>query len=239
MLPTLALLLGLAGGLWWIGRAPLYADFQVRLRAWLTGIAFACLLGLYAFGGKATIGGYELSGLKDVMEHRLAKYVMFQADKNGAAQDPLASPLITQHDTEIRWVPFTQERLNRLVGDNRTVMIDFTADWCLTCKALETTVLNTQEVRDSLRENGVVALLADWTKGDPEISKMLESLGSKQVPVLAIFPAGRPRDRIVLMGGYTKATLLDKLDEAGPSQDPAVETGEQVARLPAGASYSE
>jgi thiol:disulfide interchange protein len=236
ILPTLTLLLGLAGGFWWIGRTSITADFQVRLRTWLAGAAFACLAGLYAFSGKTTVGVYELSGLQGVMEHRLDKFILMQAAKQSDIDELLGSPQITQHDTEIRWVPFSEQRLDRLIKDNRTVMIDFTADWCLTCKALETTVLNTQEVRDSLRKNGVVALLADWTKGDPEISEMLESLGSKQVPVLAIFPAGRPEDRIVLMGGYTQATLLERLNEAGPSGDPGNDAADRVARATGGGS---
>jgi thiol:disulfide interchange protein len=227
ILPTITLLLGLSGALWWIGRTSIAAEFQVKLRAWLAGAAFACLMGLVAFGGKTKIGGYELVGLQEVMRHRLDKFVVRQVDEFITAQDPkagvsdplLASPELTKHDDEIQWVPFSERRLQYLIDENRTVMVDFTADWCLTCKALETTVLNTQEVRTSLSENGVVTLLADWTNYPPEISRFLESLaGSKQVPVLAIFPAGRPDDRIVLLGGYTKATVLEKLQEAGPSQ---------------------
>jgi thiol:disulfide interchange protein len=182
-------------------------------------MAFAAVVGMYAFGGTATFGSYRLAGLQSVMEHRLDRFVMLQASNAGDIDQLLESPEITQHVDEIRWVPFSEQRLNRLIEQDRTVMVDFTADWCLTCKALEATVLNTQEVRDSLREKGVVTLLADWTDGDPEISKMLESLAnSKQVPVLAIFPAGRPEDRIVLLGGYTKSTVLAKLEEAGPSK---------------------
>ncbi len=235
ILPTLTLLLGLAGAFWWIGRTSITAEFQVKLRAWLVGAAFACLMGLYAFGGKMTIGGYEFTGLRNVMQHRLDKFVVLNVDEFitqqgsqlGVSDPLLASPELTQHVEEIHWIPFTEKRLQHLIDENRTVMIDFTADWCLTCKALETTVLNTQDVRDALRENGVVTLLADWTKGDPKISKTLEALaGSKQVPVLAIFPAGRPDDRIVLLGGYTKATVLEKLREAGPSQD-----ADRVAQL--------
>jgi thiol:disulfide interchange protein len=227
ILPTLTLLLGLSGALWWIGRTSITAEFQVKLRAWLAGTALACLAGLAAFGGKMSVGGLELVGLQDVMRHRLDKFVVQKVDDFLTAQGPqtdlsdplLASPDLTRHVDEIHWVPFSQRRLQNLIDAKRTVMVDFTADWCLTCKALETTVLNTQEVRDSLSEKGVVTLLADWTNYPPEISETLEALaGSKQVPVLAIFPAGRPEERIVLLGGYTKATVLEKLAEAGPSQ---------------------
>jgi thiol:disulfide interchange protein len=232
LLPTLTLLVGLAAGLWWIGRTSIAAEFQVKLRAWAGGLALAGLVGLYAFGGRATIGGYEVAGLQTVMQHRLDRFLMLQASKSGDIDQLLASAEVTQHVDQIQWVPFSEQRLNRLIEQNRTVMVDFTADWCLTCKALEATVLNTQEVRDSLRKNGVVTLLADWTDGDPEISRMLETLAdSKQVPVLAIFPAGRPEDRIVLLGGYTKATVLQKLEQAGPSQVAERTGAEALTRL--------
>ena len=35
-------------------------------------------------------------------------------------------------------------------------------------------------------------MLADWTEGSPEIKQMLESLESKSIPVLAVFPAAKP-----------------------------------------------
>ena len=72
-------------------------------------------------------------------------------------------------------------------------------------------------MRRVLRENTVVTLVADWSNKSSEIASMLESLGSKQIPVVAIYPAGSSDPPIVLKGGYTKATLLEKLNEAGPS----------------------
>jgi hypothetical protein len=67
--------------------------------------------------------------------------------------------------------------------------------------------------------------LADWSGVSEEIAQMLEVLGGKQIPVLAIFPAGRPNEPIVLRGGYSKATLLKAIDEAGPSKTTAANSG--------------
>ena len=46
---------------------------------------------------------------------------------------------------------------------------------------------------------------------------MLEALGSKQLPVVAIFPAGDPYRPKKLSGFYSRGDLLRKLKEAGPS----------------------
>lgn len=217
VLPTVTLLLGLGAACWWIGQIPYGAGFQAKVRGWLGGAAFATLVGLFAFAGSVTIGGREVSGLRGIMEHRLERYVARYAALHGPSDDLLNSPEITQHTTAIRWVPFSEERLTTLTAANRTVLIDFTADWCLTCKTLEATVLDTPEIREAMRANGVVALQADWTEGDPAISAKLESLGGKQVPVIAIYPAGRPHEPIVLSGFYTKSVLLEKLRDAGAS----------------------
>lgn len=209
VIPTLALLFILWAACWWIGRTPITAEFQVKLRAWLAAAVFCVVLGFYAFSSRIGAGAFHIPGLLGVMEGRLRAYVIAQTDP---------TTLI--------------EKLQRLTSENKTVLVDFTADWCLTCKFLEHTVLNTDDVQQALAENGVVKLVADWTNGDPEISGILDALGSKQVPVIAIFPAGRPNEPIVLMGGYTKATLLEKLQEAGPSQNVPGQPAGRIANVP-------
>lgn len=127
-----------------------------------------------------------------------------------------------QRDDELPWQPFTtQAEFKKLLDAGHTVLVDFTADWCATCKTLEAAVLNTAEVREAVRRNRVVALQADWTHEAPEISAMLDLLGGRQVPTIAIFPAGRPNEPIIFRGGYTKQRILEALEQAGPSRSPA------------------
>ncbi len=125
--------------------------------------------------------------------------------------------------------PFSRAKVERLVASGNTVMVDFTADWCLTCKSLEALYLDTDAVHDMVRANRVVMLTADWTHGDPEVTEMLESLGSQQVPVIAVFPAGKMDSPIVLIGGYTQQSVLDALKRAGPSRQ-AAGSEENLAR---------
>jgi thiol:disulfide interchange protein len=137
------------------------------------------------------------------------------AEENGKAEKP-------ENEFELPWQRFSIAKLEQLTAEQKTVMVDFTADWCLTCKTLEQFVLNTRAVREVVDRNGVVPLMGNWSS-NPEVGTMLSALNSKQVPVLAIFPAGRPNDPIVLSGPYTKSTLINKLEEAGRSADPAKE----------------
>gem|GEM_PF-3349603 len=63
-------------------------------------------------------------------------------------------------------------------------------------------------------------MVADWGTQDPAIGKLLDQLqGSRQLPFLAIFPAGHPEKAITISGMYKRPTLLEKLKEAGPSKN--------------------
>ena len=122
----------------------------------------------------------------------------------------------------IPWEPFSRERLVDLRQKGATVLVDFSADWCMTCKYNLATAIETSKVKAEIERNRVVPLLADWTDGSPEIKLMLESLQSKSIPVLAIFPPARSGDRppepIVLRDLITETQVLSAIREAGPSR---------------------
>jgi thiol:disulfide interchange protein DsbD len=122
----------------------------------------------------------------------------------------------------IRWEPFSVEYLDESVESGRTVFIDFTADWCWTCKINEKTVLADREVEDAFRENRVMTLKGDWTRKDPEITAILQRHNRAGVPFYAVYPAGRPDDVIVLPEIINKKLVLKSLEEAGPSRSPGV-----------------
>ena len=94
------------------------------------------------------------------------------------------------------------------------MLLDFTAEWCLTCKVNEKTVLTSKEVVDKLRAMNVLAVRADWTNRNPEITKLLSKFGRSGVPLYVIFPPGRSSNPIVLPEVITSGIVLDALDRA-------------------------
>lgn len=122
----------------------------------------------------------------------------------------------------IEWEPFSRQRLADLRRDGATVLIDFSADWCPTCKFNLATAIETRKVKSAIDENRIVPMLADWTDGSPEIKEMLATLQSKSIPVLAVFPAGpsgdSPPDPIVLRDLITESQVLSAIRDAGPSR---------------------
>ena len=135
----------------------------------------------------------------------------------------------------IEWEqPFTRARLAELREQGSTVMVDFSADWCPTCKFNLATAIETNRVKAAVEKNRVVPVLADWTDGSLEIKQMLESLQSKSIPLLAIFPAAKPGsplpEPIVLRDLITESQVLEALDRAGPSCCPPPEIRAASAR---------
>lgn len=212
-IPTLALLMGLWAAFWWIGRAPLYAEFSTKARAWAGGGAFAVLIGLFSFYWLQPV---MESRFQATLDKRMAQF--FSAQK-----DAPAAPAAHKTENELPWEPFSMQKLVDYTRAGKTVMIDFTADWCWTCKTLEATVLNTEATREYVTAHGIVTMVADMTRYPADETALLSKLTGPggQVPVLAIFPAGRPNEPIVLNNGYTRGLLLKKLDEAGPSKGAA------------------
>ncbi len=127
------------------------------------------------------------------------------------------------------WQPFTPAELARLKNSGNTVLVDFTAEWCLTCKMNLKWVIETDEIRKALEDNKIVPLLADFTEGSAEVKDALNSLQSTSIPLLAIFPADRPDQPIVLRDVITKQQLLDAIEQAGPSKSGTQLTATRMA----------
>jgi thiol:disulfide interchange protein DsbD len=104
--------------------------------------------------------------------------------------------------------------------------VDFTADWCITCKFNERTAIDTPTVRALLAEKQIVPMKADWTNANPEITAALKSFGRVGVPFYVIYPAGKSTSPVALPELLTETILVNALNASAPS------TG-STKRLPA------
>jgi thiol:disulfide interchange protein/DsbC/DsbD-like thiol-disulfide interchange protein len=113
----------------------------------------------------------------------------------------------------IDWQEFSPQRVETLRREGTPVFVDFTADWCLTCKFNERTAINTPAVRSLMQEKGVVPVKADWTNSNPDITAALASFGRVGVPFYVLYPADG-KDPVVLPELLTEGLLLDALRKA-------------------------
>jgi thiol:disulfide interchange protein DsbD len=109
-----------------------------------------------------------------------------------------------------RWQPWSPQRLQELLAQGRTVFVDYTAAWCVTCQYNKQTVLADTGVLAAFEAKQVVMLRADWTRRDPAITAALAQLGRNGVPVYVFYRQGRPP--LVLSEVLTTREIRQALD---------------------------
>ncbi|HYI41797.1 MAG TPA: protein-disulfide reductase DsbD domain-containing protein [Allosphingosinicella sp.] len=88
--------------------------------------------------------------------------------------------------------PFSPARLAALRQEGRAVFVYFTADWCVTCKINEKGALEREPVAQAFADRKVAVLVGDWTRGDAEIGRFLETHGRSGVPLYLYYEPGKP-----------------------------------------------
>ena len=114
---------------------------------------------------------------------------------------------------QARWQPFVAERLATATRAGHVVLVDVTADWCLTCKVNKALVLDRGAGAEALADGRVTGLRADWTRPDPAIADYLASFGRYGIPFDAVYGPGAP-DGIALPELLTADVVLDAIKRA-------------------------
>ena len=124
-------------------------------------------------------------------------------------------------DEEIPWQKFSEEAIDGLVGTEYTIFIDFTADWCASCKVNEKTILETEAVRSAMKKHKVWPMKADNTKHSALINRWLKHFKSAGVPLYLVVPAKRDKGfdnyapRVINLGEFiTPGSVTDALEKA-------------------------
>lgn len=113
----------------------------------------------------------------------------------------------------LQWRSFSPEDFASALG-KRNMLVEFTADWCPNCKFLESTVLSGKSMRGLQKNYDLELVRVDLTRDDPYGQRLLQMLGSKSIPLTAIFPQGPDASRpMVLRDVYGKKTLDKALSE--------------------------
>ncbi|MCE9554384.1 MAG: thioredoxin family protein [Planctomycetes bacterium] len=134
--------------------------------------------------------------------------------------DPPAAPGQTVVASNAVWRPFSVEALQKARAEGKTVLIDFTASWCATCKFNKPVALRRQATEDYMREHGIIGLVADKTVDAPEIDDLMKRLDhpSGLIPFYAVFPGNGGPVITYKEGPLWQSLLLDMLKQAGPSR---------------------
>jgi len=122
------------------------------------------------------------------------------------------------------WQPFDPAAIPALVASGRVVLVDVTAEWCLTCQVNKKLALDRGEVTqllgapsdpsDSSNQGGVIAMRADWTRRDDDIAAYLAGFGRFGIPFNVVYGPAAPQG-MVLPELLTPARVVDAVSRAG------------------------
>jgi thiol:disulfide interchange protein DsbD len=200
----------------WLLSIPSSASAVVALLAWLVAIATGTWIGgsLQAVGRRGAARACAL--LLAASSIAAAPLLPLDALPVGAPPDARASV----------WRAFDPAAIRAELEAGRAVFVDFTADWCLTCKANEQLVLADARVEAEFQRLDVARFKADWTRRDEGIRAELAAHGRAGVPLYLVYSPGSPRDPLVLPELLSVERVLGALRGAAAALPPDLDPKE-------------
>lgn len=112
----------------------------------------------------------------------------------------------------LQGAPWSAAAVEAARAEGRPVLVNFTADWCVTCKINEHAALSSAEVKRAMARTGAVYLVGDWTRRDDAITAELQRRGRSGVPLYLLYAPGSDEPRILpqLLTGGLVAQALDE-----------------------------
>lgn len=134
---------------------------------------------------KRWIVGYGLAALAVLGAWRLMVRAL-----NEKAPEAVGAPRVAGGavgEDEIHWEKWSRERVAWRLSQGHVVFVDFTAKWCVSCLANESAFIDTQPVRDAIKQYNVSMLKADYTREDPDIHAGLAEFRRSSVPLYLVY----------------------------------------------------
>jgi thiol:disulfide interchange protein DsbD len=181
-------LLGTVVWLLWLEGRYAGTEGMVGLLAFLLVVGFAA----WVYGGLQRAGSTRMLLVGGLLAALIAA--------GGALTLPTGSQDPGSADTSgaITWQTYDQGEIASELSRGRVVFVDFTADWCITCKLNERIVFSSERVLSELERLNVATFKADWTRRDPVIRAELARHGRAGVPMYLVFDPAAPNDPAVL-----------------------------------------
>jgi thiol:disulfide interchange protein len=171
----------------------IFGDFFQRGRKHKTAAAIITLILL--------VGGYAFALEKEL-------------DWRNAMPDANATGSLKESPDGIDWQRWSPEAVAQARAAGKPVLVDFTADWCLTCQVNKQTSIEISSVRQKLKDLNAVALTGDYTRTPDNITAELNRYNRAGVPLVLVYPKNADAPPIVLPEVLTPNIVLNALNQA-------------------------
>ncbi|GAK87777.1 membrane protein, suppressor for copper-sensitivity ScsB [Vibrio ponticus] len=94
---------------------------------------------------------------------------------------------------DLPWQKLQADKIESLTRQGKTVFVEVTADWCITCKANKIGVVLQDPVYTALQQPNMVLMLGDWTTPNPNVTEYLQSHGRYGVPFNIVYGPKAPQ----------------------------------------------
>ncbi len=112
----------------------------------------------------------------------------------------------------VNWIYYTPQRLQQAIDQGKIVVMVFSAEWCLNCKALEQSVLTSAPIVETFTRQDVAPIKVDITGNNPQGKAKLQEIGHLTIPLLVVYsPAG---NEVFRSDFYTVEQILAAVDRA-------------------------
>lgn len=135
---------------------------------------------------------------------------------SGLAQDlrPAQACQTTQTQQFIAWEEFSDAKFSQDLTQKRSILLDFTAAWCPTCKVNEANAIHTTNVSKAIQELGYIAYRIDMTTKNDAGQRWIAHFGRAAIPLVVVIPHGDMQKAVVLPEIFTESSLLEALSTA-------------------------
>lgn len=107
---------------------------------------------------------------------------------------------------------FSVEKLDALRNANQVVLVNMTADWCITCKVNEQVAFSSEIFNSAIADENIHYLVGDWTNKNDEILKYLNQYQRSGVPLYVVYAGNQ--SYAVLPQILTTDIVIEALEKA-------------------------
>jgi thiol:disulfide interchange protein DsbD len=124
-----------------------------------------------------------------------------------------AGHAVASSGDKLKWVDFDPKTIEATLAQGKPVFLDFTADWCSSCKVNDKLFVDTEPVRAALARTGVVPMKVDMTSQDDDVKdEWLKRTGRNDLPVYVVLLPGGKMDLLPVV--ITSEMLVSAFERA-------------------------